>query len=214
MPKDIVIIGAGGLGREVLWFLEELNSRDNHWNIKGFIDDNPELQNQIVNGYPVIGTVESLYNYTERTAAACCIAKPEIRQRLITKLKQNTNIEFPNIIAANVRYSDRVEFGTGNVICQSVSMTVDIKIGDFNIINPSCTIGHDVVVGDYVTLYPSVNVSGNVHLSKQIEIGTGSQIIQGLTICEDVIVGAGGVVVRDITKSGTYVGVPVKQLLK
>ena len=35
-------------------------------------------------------------------------------------------------------------------------------------------------------------------------------MIQEVNICEHVIVGAGSVVIRDIEKSGTVVGVPVR----
>lgn len=36
--KDIVIIGAGGFGREVAWLIERINNESPTWKIKGFID--------------------------------------------------------------------------------------------------------------------------------------------------------------------------------
>jgi sugar O-acyltransferase (sialic acid O-acetyltransferase NeuD family) len=212
MAKDIIIVGAGGLGREVLWLLEELNSKNTVWNITGFVDDNENLQGVFINNCPVLGTVDWLVKYRNRLSVVCCIAKPKIRERIIYKLQKNPNIDFPNIIAEGVRCSNRVHFGKGNIICLSSTLTVDIHMGDFNIINPACTIGHDVKINNYNTLYPGVNISGNVDLGNHIEIGTGSQIIQGLDICDNVIIGAGSVIIKDIIDQGTYVGAPVRKV--
>ena len=41
--KDIVIIGAGGFGREVAWLIEDINKVNNEWNIVGFVDDNKSI---------------------------------------------------------------------------------------------------------------------------------------------------------------------------
>lgn len=42
--KDIVIIGAGGFGREVVELIDDINLRNPTWNIIGFVDDNPKMQ--------------------------------------------------------------------------------------------------------------------------------------------------------------------------
>lgn len=53
--KDIVIIGAGGFGREIAWLIEDINEVKKEWNIIGFIDDSAEKQNRLINGYKVLG---------------------------------------------------------------------------------------------------------------------------------------------------------------
>ena len=210
--KDIVIVGAGGLGREVAYLLDELNSRGSEWNLLGFVDDNPDLHHTFVNDIPVLGDVDWLMKYPKQLLVICCIAKPKIRIDIMKKLMINSLLQYPNIIAENVRYSKRVQFGMGNIICYSTTLTVDINIGNFNIINPGCTIGHDVILKDFNTVYPGVNISGNVTIDQAVEIGTGSQIIQGITISSKAIIGAGSVVIRNINEKGTYVGVPVRKV--
>jgi len=208
MLKDIVLVGAGGFGREVLWILEE----NKDWNILGFIDGSDELTGKMINGYPILGTEEWLVNCKSEINAVICIGNPKVRKAVVDKISVNTNIKFPNIIANDVRFSKHVEFGVGNIICSSSILTVNIKLGDFNIINLSCTIGHDVNLHNYITVYPGVNISGNVEIGNETEIGTGTKIIQGLLITNNVITGAGAVVVKDLTESGTYIGVPVKKI--
>ena len=212
MKKDIVLFGAGGFGREVMWLLEEINRNIDIWNIMGFIDDTEALQGKTINGYPVLGNIDWLTNYKKEIHVLCCIGASKPRKMVIDKIFQNPHVVFPTIIADNVKRSDTVRFGKGSIICASNVITVNITVGNFVIINLDCTIGHDAVIEDFVTLYPSVNVSGYVHIGNTTEIGTGANIVGGIQIGERSIVGAGAVVVKDIPSDCTAVGAPAKPI--
>ena len=206
--EEIYIIGASGFGREVAWLIE----KNGDYIVKGFIDDNPDILNQQINGIPVIGDTKWLKNKKEKVNVVIAIGNPQIRFNIFKILKENTNLYYPNIISKNVYISKSIDMGIGNIICDGSILTVNITIGDFNHINLDCTIGHDTHLNNFITIYPSVNVSGNVEISNYCELGTGSKIIQGLKICDRVIVGAGGTVIKNIDESGTYVGLPVKKI--
>lgn len=210
--KDIVLFGAGGLGREVLFQINEMNKKNPEFNVLGFVDDSSELQGKYVSGLPVLGDSEWLLNYGSELCVALCFGNASLRKKIYEKIKINENLSFPNILADDLRCSESVEFGIGCIVCFSNVITVDVKIGNFTLINNSCTIGHDAETEDFVTLYPAVNVSGNVKIKTLSEIGVGSQIIQGITVGEDVTVGAGAVVVRDLPPHCTAVGVPAKPI--
>jgi len=206
--KDLVIIGAGGFGREVMWQLGEINHCTDQYNIMGFVDDAPELHGKLLNGFPVIGNIQWLTDYPREICAVISVGNSKTRNRIYDKIKKNSFISFPTIIAGDVRYSDSVEFGKGCIVCLSSILTVNVVIGEFVIINLDCTIGHDVLLDDFVTLYPSVNVSGNVHIGAYTEIGTGANIIPGKNIGKNTIIGAGSVVTKDIPSDCTAVGIP------
>lgn len=206
--NKLLVVGAGGFGREVMWLLCESENYSKQYDILGFVDDSPELKGKIINGFPIVGNMQWLMDYPQKVAVVVCMGSPQVRQRIVELLKKNINIYYPTIIANNVKYSDFVKFGQGSIICSSSVLTVNIDIGNFVIINLDCTVGHDAVVSDFVTLNPSVNVSGNVYLEECTEVGTGANIIQGKKICKSSVIGAGSVVVKDITESGVYAGVP------
>ena len=42
--KDIIILGAGGLGQEVVWLVEEINDTRKEWNILGYLDSHPSVK--------------------------------------------------------------------------------------------------------------------------------------------------------------------------
>ncbi|MCL2717327.1 MAG: acetyltransferase [Lachnospiraceae bacterium] len=210
--KDLVIIGAGGLGREVMWQLNEVNQTTNTYNILGFIDADPALKGKNVNGFPVIDNEQWLLDRKHDTCVIICVANPEIRKKIYQTLKINPLISFPNFFAKSVKYSEFVTFGQGCIFCLEDILTVNIKVGDFVILNSACTVGHDVEIDDYVTLYPGAIVSGNVRIGAGCEIGAGVKIIQGKSIGANTIIGAGAVVTRDIPPDCTAVGVPAKPL--
>lgn len=207
----IVIIGAGGFGREVEWLLERMNQKKTAWEFMGYIDDGIE-KGTLIGGYRVIGCVEDLLSWKEHLFVVCAVGSPKVREKICRKVSENPNLVFPNLVDPSVIGSDRIRLGQGNIICAGTILTVDIEIGDFNIINLACTVGHDCRILSFVTVYPNVSVSGNVLLGDFSEIGTGAQIIQGITVGRETVIGAGAVVVRDITVPGTYAGIPARRL--
>ncbi|MCF6138826.1 acetyltransferase [Pseudalkalibacillus berkeleyi] len=207
--KDIVIIGAGGFGREVAWLIEEINRVNKEWNIVGFVDDNEKIQGTEVSGYKVVGDIEWLKE--QKVNVACAIGDPITKKKTIESLN-GSKISFPVLIHPSVIYSDRVGFGAGSIICAANILTTDIQIGNHVIINLDCTIGHDATLGNYTTILPSVNVSGNVVTKECVSVGTGSAIIQGVTIGENTVVGAGAVVVKELPANCTAVGAPANPI--
>lgn len=205
--KQILIVGAGGLGREVEWLINRINSEKETYEIIGYIDDYKTVGTQISN-LKVIGNVDSLSNISEDVAIVIAIANSKIRKELVQKIKKIKNFNFPNIVDPNAIINLDLIKGEGNIICAGTIATVDFEINNFNILDIYTTIGHDDIIKDYVTIYPNVNVSGNVVVNDCVEIGTGTQIIQGKTIGENVIIGAGTVVIKDVPANVTIVGVP------
>ncbi|WP_079506596.1 acetyltransferase [Mesobacillus jeotgali] len=207
--KDIVIIGAGGFGREVAWLIEEINKVKHEWNIFGFVDDNDNIHGTEIFGYPVVGDIEWLRGQELHVVNA--IGDPLIKKDVINRMIGSKN-KYPVLIHPSVIYSNSVIFGEGSIICPGTILTVDIQIGKHVIINIDSTIGHDAVIGDYTTILPSVNVSGYVETKECVSVGTGSAIIQGITIGENTIIGAGSVVVKDLPANCTAVGGPAKPI--
>lgn len=210
--KDLIIFGASGFGREVLWLVERINAKQPSWNILGFMDDNETINNSEINGYKVLGKTADIINY-ENAYFVCAVGASKVREKIIENLKRiNPQVKFATLIDPSVEISNFVTIGDGTIICAHTIVTVNITIGSHVIINLDCTIGHDAILQDFVTLYPSVNISGITNIGRCSELGTGMQIIQGKRIGEYSIVGAGSVVVKDIPDNCTAVGSPAKPI--
>ena len=208
--KDIVIIGSGGLAREVRWLIEECNKVQNRWNLLGWISK--ESPGTVITGLPVLGDDDWLLNHDTPIDVAVSIGNGPLRKKIVSYLRNNTELSFPVIISPSAELSDSVTLGEGSIITSKCILTVDITIGEFFFCNLASTVGHDCIIESFVTLNPGVNVSGNVILKECVSIGTGATINQGLTVAENSIVGAGAAVVNNIPANCTAVGIPAKPL--
>jgi len=207
--KDIVIVGAGGFGRELTWLIEDINKVASEWNLVGYIDDNKEIINKKIDGYEVIGDIESLVKMGV-VNVALGIGSPKVKESIINRLRGINNIRYPNLIHPSTIISPRAQIGIGNIICAGNVVSINSKIYDYVTINLSCTIGHDVHLFDFVTVSPGTNISGYVKVGEKSDLGTGSCIIQNVNIGNNSIIGAGSVVIRDIPDNCTAVGNPAK----
>ena len=201
--KDLVIIGNGGMAKEVEWLVERINNVTPTWNLLGFIDQDTSKKG-------VIGDDRFIAGYAKELYVSIAIGTSGTREKIYQKYQSNENIHFANLIDPSVLKSSTVRMGEGNIICAGTILTVNISVGNCNIINTNCTVGHDAVIEDCVTVNPGVNLSGNTTLCSGSNIGVGTKVIQGITIGRNTIVGAGAVVNRDLPENCTAVGVPAK----
>lgn len=208
LMKNIVIIGAGGFAREVAWLIEEINLKNNEWNLIGFFDEN-NCKNLMLNGYKVLNKNE--FESLKDLYLVVAIGDSEVRENVVNRY---LNYKFATLIHPDVSISFTNKIGEGSIICKGNIITVNVNIGKHVIINIDSTVGHDAVLEDYVTILPSVNISGYVRVKQCSNVGTGTNIIQEKTIGRNTIIGAGSVVVKDISDYVVAVGIPAREIKK
>ncbi len=211
MKKDIVIFGAGGLGREVFSMFNAFPE----WNVKGFYDDGKPMGEK-VGKLSVLGSLSDLIQVRENTDVVIAIGSPSIKRKLVELLSVNKFISFPTLIHHNSLIQDpaSVQFGEGCIITAGAILTTDIHIGKHVLLNLNCTIGHDVLVGEYSSIMPGANIAGEVKIGSDVFIGAGANILNGIHLGEKSIIGAGAVVTNDVMMSDTVVGVPARSIRK
>ncbi len=199
--KDIYIVGAGGLGREVRTMLDA-----NAFSFQGYIDDDTSKPN-------VKFDIDTFKNRTIRNSTILlAIGSPKVRQALVQRLSYGETFLSLTHPQAILQDKDSIKIGKGCIICAGSILTCDIVLGDFTIINLNCTIGHDVMMGNFCSLMPGANISGSVTLGEGVFIGSGATVLQGIQIGDGAIIGAGAVVTKDIPPHCTAVGIPAKPI--
>jgi len=206
--KDIIIIGAGGFGREVEMLIRQINHEKNKWNFIGYLDDCEALGNRVGNSQ-VIGSIEKIVDF-KSAYFVIAIANTHIKRKILEIIPPFSRPAI--LIHPNVLLGERVIIGDGTILCAGNIITEDISIGKHVILNLSCTVGHDTNIKDFCSIMPSVNISGEVIIEQGVFVGTGSKIINKVGIGDFSIIGAGAVVSKTIPANCTAVGVPAKPI--
>lgn len=210
--KDIVIIGAGGLGREILGLIQSANRKEPRWNVKGFYDDGTECGN-LIHGLPVLGKVKDLSLQQESLDVAIAIGDSNTRRKVYDRLNKQ-HLSFPAIISPDAIILDEVSVSIGNGVlcCAGTILTCDIAIGAFTLLNLCCTVGHDTEISPFCSFMPSVNISGETRIGSEVYMGTNSSIINRTSIGANTTIGAGAVVTKDLPANCVAVGCPAKPI--
>ena len=211
MPKDIVIVGAGGHGREVAMLIEEINASILSWNILGFVDDCHDSLDAECLGYPVIGAIEDYFLSHKEVSAVIAVGDSRTRLLLWNRIRGGT-VSFPSLIHPGVRVHSSNMIGEGVILCRGACITVNVSLGGHVHINTNSTVAHESKLDDFATLSPGVNISGNVSLGRGAFLGTGAQVAPSVEVGEGAMVGAGATVIKNLTSNVVAVGSPAKAI--
>jgi len=211
----IIIVGAGGFGREVYSWLLQHEDCNIKWKIKGFVDDWKANGNidptDPLNKYPVkvLGSIES-YCPEENDYFLVAIGDPKFKEKIIERLDQK-KVKYFTYIHPTVVKGENVVIGKGCIICPYVVLSCDVEINDFVALNISSTVGHDSKVGPFSTLSGHVDITGNCTLGKGVFMGTHAALIPKTVVGDYANVSAGTIGIRNVKANSTILGVPGKR---
>jgi sugar O-acyltransferase (sialic acid O-acetyltransferase NeuD family) len=209
MEQRIAIFGAGGMGREVLQVIRDINALRPTWSCAGFVVDSGFKGEATVAGLPVAGGIEWLAaNPGVHVVVAVGASAP--RRQVTERIRNQCANPFAVLIHPRAWIGENVQVGAGSVICAGALLTTDITIGEHVHVNIGSSISHDTVLGDFVTLNAGVRLAGNVHLHEGAEAGTGSIVIPRCAVGRWSILGAGAVVTGPVLENCTVAGVPAR----
>lgn len=206
--KRLIIVGAGGFGREVYAWAEAHPDCGRLWEIAGFLDDNPAALDSFDYPLNILGAVVD-YLPQLNDLFICAIGSPAIKRKVCEKLL-GSGAEFISLVHPTVVIGFNVEIGVGTIICPHAVVTCDVTIGDFVAINCHSSIGHDVRIADWVTLSGYCDVTGQTELGEMAFLGSGARILPLKKVGARSMVGAGSVVISHVPKKAKVFGNPAR----
>lgn len=211
MATPLIVVCAGGTGREVFPLLKDLDPDQRTWKPLGFLDDHPERCAAKLTGATVLGGLSDASRYPDAKFLVACNIPKHPRSELVDRL------EFPDDRYATLAHPsasllESAQVGAGSLILQFCAVSVGVHLGRHVILQQGVIIGHDAVVQDYATCAPGAVLSGGVHVGRGAYIGSGAIVRENLHIGERAIIGMGAVVVRDVPAGAVVVGNPARPL--
>jgi sugar O-acyltransferase (sialic acid O-acetyltransferase NeuD family) len=208
--RPIVILGAGGHGREVAEVLRDRKQAEPSVEVLGYVDDNRALRGKQLNGLPVLGDW-SWFDGVDRSEieVVCAAGTPSVLRSLADRAGR-LGLSFARVISPRAYVAPTAVLGAGVTLFAHAVVQPDVRLGDHCILNLAATVSHDSVVGACTNINPGAHLAGNVVVGEGCYIGMGANVIQGRTVGAGAVIGAGAVVVADVPPAVTAVGVPAR----
>lgn len=206
---ELILVAASGLAREVLAATRN-NGMDG---VVGFLDDDPDLSRERIDGVPVLGRISDATAYPTASFVLCA-GKGATREKIAFVLAGLGigSVRYTSVVDKTVVVSDDSVIGAGCILLANVVLTAGVRLGSHVVAMPNVTLTHDDEVDDFATLAAGVSLGGGVHIGRRAYLGMNSSVREHLSVGSGATVGMGAAVVQDMPDDETWAGVPAHRL--
>jgi len=204
---DVVIYGAGGMGREIYDTLLSLNLRAPTFDLIGYADDNA-VKGAVVNGVPVLGGPEILNGMSGKVGLILGMSNPAVRKMLHQRYRES--FALPSIIHPTAIISSFATLGEGVLIQSNCVVAANAKVGNCVMMNAHSGVGHDAQISDYCSIMSYCDIAGASVLGELSFVGTGAKIIPSISIAAGSYICAGSIVFKEVLTQSKLMGNPAK----
>jgi sugar O-acyltransferase (sialic acid O-acetyltransferase NeuD family) len=214
MPELLVIVGAGGFGREVVELVRAVNASaaEPVWDLLGVVDDQPSEENLTRLERAVVtylGTTDWFVDAGRDVRFVVAIGSPQVRETVATKIESQGRCAAV-LVHPDATVGGGVELGAGTIVGAGARLTANISVGRHVHIDTNVTVGHDTTLGDYVRLNPGSSISGDCAVGPGVLVGVGAVVLNQRIVGKGALIGGGACVVHDVRTCAVVKGVPAK----
>lgn len=209
--KQLIIIGAGGFGREVYNFALKSKGYNLDFAIKGFLDVNPDALAGF-KGYPLVLGNENDYAIQMDDVFVNAIGDNEMRKKTSETILSRGG-QFITLIHNTAIINTNVVLGKGCIIEPYAYVGSDSSIGDFTIVQNNAVVAHDVSVGSFTRIDCHVTLVGGISVGSSVYIHTGAVINHKVVVEDNATVGANSFVIMKVKSGETVYGNPARRLV-
>lgn len=206
--KDIVIVGAGGFGREVLQYVLETYGSDPSYRIKGFLDDRPPDLAAFGLPYPVLGGTND-YRPQAHDRLIIALGEPKLRAMMADRFGA-LGAQFLTIVHPQAYVSGTATVGSGCIVAPFATIGAHASLGEHSVLTFYASIGHDAKVGRCCALSPHSVTNGGSRIGDLAFLGAHAVVNPMQRVGDGSKVAAGAVVYRPVPPGTLAAGNPAK----
>jgi sugar O-acyltransferase (sialic acid O-acetyltransferase NeuD family) len=211
-PTRLMIVGAGGFGRQVAHLVNQINERsgERRFEIVGFLLDHGYELDPVAYHYPVHRGIDEFDGWRD-TAAVCAIGDPAARRTVVARLDEKS-VRWAQLISKCFDHGTDSVLGEGLIVETLSGVGVNASIGRHVHVQAYVSVAHDCRVGSFVTLGTHAAISGRVTIEDDVSVGSHVVVLPGLRVGRGAKLMAGCVIVRDVPPNAVMFGNPARQL--
>jgi sugar O-acyltransferase (sialic acid O-acetyltransferase NeuD family) len=203
--RRILIVGAGGFGREVLqWARDAWPSDCNR--IAGFLSADAHVLDGCDCGIRIVGSPDS-HRPVHGDLHLLAIGVPYARRRVAESLIAR-GAEFLTLVHPTAIVAPSAEIGEGSIICPYSIVSDSARLGRFVAMNYHTSLGHDASAGDFAVLSPYSTLGGHAHIEQDVFLGLHASVGPGKTVGARSKVSANSCVLASAPSDSLIFGVP------
>jgi sugar O-acyltransferase (sialic acid O-acetyltransferase NeuD family) len=206
--NQLIIVGAGGLGREVLAIAADAFRGGDAISIKGFVDTAAASLAGKGIDLPILGAEDS-YEIAPDDRFVMAIGDPVARDR-IARVLEARGAKFISVIHPSAIVVGDAELDDGCVLAQNTFVAIGAKLAPHVFLNTYASVGHDSRIGRSCVLAPGAVVNGEAVLEASVLVGSNAVVTAGRKLGERARLGAGSVAYRNIASDCLAIGNPAK----
>lgn len=207
---QLIIIGAGGFGREILAWAEHSVQVGRDWEIKGFIDDNPAALVGKGTPAPWLGRIVD-HEPASDEVFVCGVGTPALKRRVTEQIVSRGG-RFVHLFHRTALLGHNIEMGEGVLLCPYSVVSANIRLGRGVSINLHATVDHDAEVGDWTQINCHCDLTAGVRVGSEVFLGSRVTLFPGVRIGDRAYLGAGAVVTRDVDAEIKVFGNPARRV--
>ena len=203
--RRILIVGAGGFGREVLqWACDAWPEHTNL--IAGFLSDDLLKLDGIECHLAIVSSVTA-YRLTPGDYLLLGIGVPYSRKHVAERLEEQ-GARFLTLVHPRAVVADNCRIGTGAIVCPNAVISDSATLGRFALVNYHASLGHDSFAGDFVVLSPYATLGGHSRVEDEGFLGLHASVGPGKTVGSRTKVSANSCVLSSAPGDSIVYGVP------
>ena len=198
--KEIVIMGAGELGKEVVWLIEDINRKKPTWVILGFLDDT-KIEGDLYCGYPILGPMNRLEQLRETNSFYAVIAVQNGADKAMIAANHEDFKRWATIIHPTAVIAPESCIGDGSIVFPQVTVSVDTVIGKHVLLYIHSIICNDCKIEDYASVMSGVSVAEHVTIGERSYLSAGCDVYPHIKIGDGCRIAVGSNIDKDITNN-------------